>query len=140
VHDICFYAPTLSYARYLSAKKDVYMYRFNELNPWEGEWKGESSHVLDIAFLFMNYNDYLEPGQKKQAENFAEFFLRFVNGQAPWQQWKEGQEVAMVMEGGKAELKKDVPSETGRREEFIKLGKEVGFDKLLSVWGQFASG
>lgn len=71
---------------------------------------------------------------------FAKLFITFVNGKAPWQPWKLHDSVAMVMEGGKLAVRKDVPTETGRRAVFIDLAKKAGFDSLSATWSQFLHG
>src|SRR5882724_11559116 len=58
ITDIGFLAPTLTYARGWPGKS--YVYCFNERNPWEGRFKGHASHILDVAFLFQNFNDALD--------------------------------------------------------------------------------
>lgn len=138
-NDVGFYAPTIAYTKGLASNgKPVYVYHFNEGNPWDGPNKGEANHVLDIAFLFLNYNEYLGSEQKASAEAFAEAFLKFVAGKEPWVEWKEGQEQAAIIESGKIAVKKDVPEEVGRRAEFVKLAEEIGYEKLNEAWAAFA--
>lgn len=56
--DIAYVAPALAYARSFPGKS--YYYQFNEPNPWDGLFKGQSTHMLDAAFLFQQ----LEPSQQ----------------------------------------------------------------------------
>ncbi|KAF2843909.1 alpha/beta-hydrolase [Plenodomus tracheiphilus IPT5] len=72
VDDIQFYAPTvtLSTAWPISS----FVCHFNEPNPWDGPGKGEANHILDVAFLFQNFNEYLDPMQDKTAEDFGRHF------------------------------------------------------------------
>lgn len=138
-NDINFYAPTLAYAEGWSKDHPVYMYRFNAKNPWEGQWKGEANHILDVAFLFQNYNDHLSTEHRKSAKEFAMAFLKFVNGQAPCDAWKKGTGVAMVIGEEGLDVKKDEPTLVERRGAFVSLGEEIGFDKLREVWGAFVA-
>lgn len=38
----------------------AYVFHFNEPNPWEGRFKGVAGHLTDTAFLFQNYEEYLD--------------------------------------------------------------------------------
>ncbi|KAF3387325.1 hypothetical protein F1880_001410 [Penicillium rolfsii] len=41
--------------------------RWIEPNPWDGPWKGSANHILDVAFLFQNYNESLSQLQREVA-------------------------------------------------------------------------
>ena len=140
VNDILWFAPTLVYAQGWSKSHPVYVYRFNEGNPWHSQWKGEANHILDVSFLFQNFNEYLSSEQQAGADAFAEVFLRYVAGEKPWKAWEAGSEsTAMVFADGKAEEKKDVPEEVGRRGGFVKVADEVGVDTLVKAYHAFLS-
>ncbi|GAB7352676.1 hypothetical protein MBLNU459_g3038t1 [Dothideomycetes sp. NU459] len=140
-NDMQFYATTIAYATATSSKgTSTYVYRFNETNPWDGPWKGQSNHIIDVAFLFQNFNEFLDESRKGAAVKFGELFIDFVNGKAPWDAWSVGNEKAMVLEDGKTKVVKDVPEETGRRAEFLKLAQDVGFDTVNNVWTSFLHG
>ncbi|BCS27728.1 uncharacterized protein APUU_60776S [Aspergillus puulaauensis] len=81
-NDIKFLAPVIVYAHGWDA--NTFVYFFNEPNTWEGPWKGRAHHILDVAYLFQNYNDHLTPTQQETAITFGEDLIRFANGQAPW--------------------------------------------------------
>lgn len=140
LNDVGFYAPTLAYARaFRDAGKQTWVYRFNALNPWpEARWCGTTPHILDIAFLFQNYNDALSPRDRGTAEDFAETVFRFVRGE---DLWEKGGEVARVFGGGPGQqgLVEDVPEQTGRRGIVLELAKEVegGMDALSGVVNGF---
>lgn len=87
INDIAFYAPAVAYARGWGFKS--YLYGFCEKNPWDGRFKGHSSHVLDVAFLFQNFNNFLGPAQVQSAKRFARDMIRFANGDAPWAPYSE---------------------------------------------------
>ncbi|CZR65553.1 related to carboxylesterase [Phialocephala subalpina] len=73
-NDIAFHAPTLTFAKGWLGKK--FAYYFDEPNPWDGPWKGgRATHVLDVAYIFQNYNEFLDDEQKVVAERFAESLL-----------------------------------------------------------------
>ena len=59
-NDLNFYIPTLTLNSNLSRHMKTYTYRFNEPNPWDGPWKGYTTHALDIVFLSQNFNEFLD--------------------------------------------------------------------------------
>ncbi|KAK4961231.1 hypothetical protein LTR10_001721 [Elasticomyces elasticus] len=135
---IGFYAPTIAYAEGLGMK--TYMYRFNEINPWPGPWQGRATHILDIAFLFQNYNDHLDD-QLRTADAFAYAVFEFVHGKEPWEAWDGGEgKVAWVLgPDGTSRTMEDVPAKTGRRPTLLDLADEVegGLDWLAEVLNGF---
>ncbi|KAK4545632.1 hypothetical protein LTR36_002585 [Oleoguttula mirabilis] len=142
-NDVGFYAPTVSYAQLLSGDVKTYMYRFNEPNPWDGPWKGHSTHILDIAFLFQNFNEYFEPAQRGLAEGFAEDVFKFVYGEEPWQAWESDKKVAKVLgPGGKVGMADDEPENVGRRKALFELAEEIagGMDHLAEAFNSFLRG
>ncbi|KAK5127009.1 hypothetical protein LTR85_008368 [Meristemomyces frigidus] len=142
-NDIGFYAPTVAYAQAQSKDVETYMYRFNEPNPWDGPWKGHSTHILDIALLFQNFNEYLEPAQRELAETFAEDVFTFACGKEPWQAWENGKRVAKVLgPQGKTEVVEDQPEKVGRRKVLFDLAEEVsgGMDHLAEAFNGFLRG
>ncbi|KAK5681028.1 hypothetical protein LTS10_006788 [Elasticomyces elasticus] len=138
-NDIGFYAPTIAYAEGLGMK--TYMYRFNENNPWSGPWQGRATHILDIAFLFQNYNDHLDETQLRTADAFAYAVFEFVHGKEPWEAWDGGEgKVAHVLgPDGTSRTTEDVPAKTGRRPTLLDLAKELegGLDHLAEVLNGF---
>ncbi|KAJ6027340.1 hypothetical protein N7499_000895 [Penicillium canescens] len=82
VNDVVALAPVVAFAR--TWQGNLYAYYFNERNPWEGPWEGQASHILDLAYLFQNYREYLTEEQQAVAEAFAEDFLKFCHGVSPW--------------------------------------------------------
>ncbi|KAJ5903533.1 carboxylesterase [Penicillium tannophilum] len=81
-NDICFLAPVLVYAH--GWDQNAYIYFFNEPNTWEGQWKGYANHLLDVAYLFQNYNESLTEDQRKTANVFGKDLIQFANKQSPW--------------------------------------------------------
>ncbi|KAK5320495.1 hypothetical protein LTR93_006707 [Exophiala xenobiotica] len=80
--DIVFYAPTFTMAKAMSGR--ALLYHFNEPNPWDGPFKGESSHILDVAFLLQNFVEHLGAEQQKPSKKFGSDFIDFVNGEKPF--------------------------------------------------------
>ncbi|GAB7342728.1 hypothetical protein MBLNU457_g0875t1 [Dothideomycetes sp. NU457] len=150
-NDIAFYAPTIAYAKHFhTAGVKTYVYRFNATNPWDGPYKFLSNHILDIAFLFQNYNDFLQEATSRQAAvQFAEKMLAVVAGEEPWAPWSEGGDALYVFDSG-VHICKDVevvPENAGsqafangRRQPIALLAAKVGWQKLEDAWGAFVGG
>lgn len=145
--DIGFLAPTISLANGWSGA--AYVYHFNEPNPWDGPWKGEASHILDVAFLFQNFSEFLEDEQKESARTFAADFIQFVNGNAPWQEWAWGKGAKVygpsdAEEGCKCQwiaYVKDRPTAaTGRESTILQLAEGIPLDEIAAAWGAFLQG
>lgn len=64
--------------------RDAYVYYFNEGNPWDGPWKNRASHILDLAYLFQNFREFLTPTQQAVGLAFAEDIFKFCHGISPW--------------------------------------------------------
>jgi len=135
--DVSFYAGTFAFAQGLEENMPVYMYRFNEPNPWPGPWQGRSTHIHDLAFLFQNFSDFLSGAQNQLAEEFATDVLSFANNKEPWQNWTKSRKVAKVIATDRKGMKEDVPEQTGRRKFFVDLANEVGLDTLRGAFDRF---
>lgn len=138
-----FYAPARAFAQGWPGK--FFLYHFNEGIPWEGRFQGEAGHILDVAYLFQNYNEHLNAEQKKVARTYAEDFIKFVNGEDPWTPAKNGNMAARVYgpssEGVTTKLVEDgKPAEVGRDERILKLGEMAGFDNILAAFQNFFQG
>lgn len=81
-NDISFFVPVLLFAEGWPGK--AYVYYFNEGNPWEGPWKDRASHILDMAYLFQNFREFMTPAQQSVATTFAEDVFKFCHGVSPW--------------------------------------------------------
>jgi len=144
-NDIGWYAPTVAYAENFSAPanggtQNAYVYRFNEPNPWDGPWKGHANHILDVAFLFQNFNGYLSGEQKSTAEAFAEDVFDFCYGKPGWNAWESGKKAARVYgPNGKIEALEDEPEKVGRRKALFELAGMIGTDGLDALADAFNS-
>ncbi|KAK4948643.1 hypothetical protein LTR10_012647 [Elasticomyces elasticus] len=145
--DIGYYAATTSFARGWPENKKIFTWFFNEPNPWSGPFQGRTTHVLDVVFLFQNFNDKLPAEQRAAAEGFAVDLMKFVSGQEPWPAYSPAHKTAKVFgpsKGESAPVTKVVDDaegpETKRGLVILELGKEVGFDKLAEVFGRFQMG
>ena len=139
--DISFHAPTMEFAK--GWPSEAYVFHFNSPNPWEGPSKGIAGHVLDVAFLFQNYNEFLSAEQKNIAESFANQVIEFVNGQAPFPPYDPDKGGAMILgpPATGAEFKQSSDSESlGRRATLFPIASRVGYDRLIQAWLGFMSG
>ncbi|PNS18120.1 hypothetical protein CAC42_3565 [Sphaceloma murrayae] len=139
MNDIGFYAPLAAYAaNFVAAGRNAYVYHFNVPNPWDGMWKGEANHILDVAYLFQNYNEKIPSDAGREvAKKMGATFIDFVVGKAPLEKRTSGGGKAVVFGEDSVQITDDVPTQTGRREAFEKLGREIGFDALDKTFGTF---
>ncbi|KAK1623735.1 carboxylesterase [Colletotrichum phormii] len=131
--DIGFRAPAESFAN--SFHGDSYLLEFAEPNPWEGPFRGYSTHVLDVAFLFQNYNEHLGETQRKSAESFVTDIIDFVHGQAPWKRFQDAGGRVVYQDGTRAY--KEAGASTARFDLLLELGEKIGLDTLLKGWEAF---
>ncbi|OHE99045.1 carboxylesterase [Colletotrichum orchidophilum] len=131
--DIGFRAPAESFVK--SFPGDAYLLEFAEANPWEGPFRGYSTHVLDVAFLFQNYNEHLGDTQRKSAELFLTDIIDFVHGQAPWQPFQDAGGRMLYQDGTRAY--KEAGANPARYDLLLELGEKIGLDSLLEAWGAF---
>ncbi|KAJ4530043.1 hypothetical protein HRR80_000792 [Exophiala dermatitidis] len=149
-NDIGYYAATVSFARGWPSSSSpssskALVFFFNEPNPWPGPFQGQATHVLDVVFLFQNFNDRLPPAQRAAAEGFALDLMAFVSGKTPWNPYTPGARTAKVfgpsLTDAVTKVVADAESvETGRRATILELGKQVGLDKLAQAFGRFNMG
>lgn len=140
--DINFFAPAIAIAKGWPGKS--FVYHFNEPNPWDGAWKGEAGHVLDVAYLFQNYNEFLDEAQRQVAVTFAGDFIKFMNGKSAWATFgsKEGAQCyGPSGKGFTAEFVEGVATEkSGRRNTIYELAEDFGLGSLAGAWSAFFTG
>ncbi|KAF2847588.1 carboxylesteras-like protein [Plenodomus tracheiphilus IPT5] len=145
--EIAFYAPARATAQGWpnTPENKFFLYHFNEGIPWEGRFQGEPGHILDVAYLFQNYNEHLGDEQLKVARAYGEDFIKFVNGEDPWPAVQDGKFSARVYgpssEGNTCRWSGEgLPGHVGRDERVLKLGESVGYDNVLAVFQNFLQG
>lgn len=145
--EVSFYAPARAFAQGwpCTEQNKFFLYHFNEGIPWEGRFQGEAGHIIDVAFLFQNYNEHLDDGQKAVARAYGEDFIEFVNGNDPWPPVEKGRLGARVYGPSKdgvttKYVASGEPKEVGREERVLKLGEMAGFDNILDVFQNFFQG
>ncbi|KAJ4291030.1 hypothetical protein N0V90_010227 [Kalmusia sp. IMI 367209] len=141
--DITYYAPALSFARSWPGK--TYYYHFNEPNPWEGTSKGCSTHMLDAAFLFQNFNEKMGQKEREISNALAKGFIAFANGIKPWDEFdaEKGNVKAFGPSGKQIEsMVRNNGWGEGRRNTLFRLEKEekVDLDAVSVAWDSFVAG
>jgi hypothetical protein len=143
--DIGFFAPTLTFAKWWPGEAHVYF--FNEPNPWEGRFKGNSSHIIGVAFLFQNYNKFLNPAQAQSARLYAVDVIRFANGKAPWRAFDVEKTKCCVYGPSEEDDNKTAVLEvsgndlaTKRRHDIFQFADDPGLDVISSAFGMFFAG
>jgi carboxylesterase type B len=84
VSELRFYLPTRAVYkgwRSTSPPRLASKYHFHTPNPFEGIWKGLASHELDVTYLLQNFNDLLDEKNRKIAEDMADHFIEYANGE-----------------------------------------------------------
>jgi carboxylesterase type B len=145
-NDIAFFVPVLNYGHCWSG--NAFIYQFNEPNTWKGPWKGHANHILDVAYLFQNYNEHLPEAQRGVAVQFAKDVIAFANGHAPWAafKWETGSLSSRVYGGrdpGTSGGVVTVPGpepRTERADTILSLMDGIPADDLARAWGAFMAG
>ncbi|KAF4333433.1 para-nitrobenzyl esterase [Fusarium beomiforme] len=137
--DLKYFASSKHYASFWPAES--WLYYFNESNPWDGPHQGRSCHCLDIAYLFLNYNNVMNQDQKETAMKFARDVVEFTNGEAPWAEFKSSGKIRVYgshlenkgAEMNAKELKKGPSSEVQA------LWGDIGLDNLARAWDAYSA-
>ena len=141
--DIGFYEPAIAFAKGWPEGRSAYLYHFNAPNPWDGPWKGEANHILDVAFLFQNYNEYLSAEERAVAERFAENLISFINSKPPFPAFSAEKGGAMIYgppASGSTFIESFAPEQVGRSGTISKIAQSIGFDLLATTWSNFMMG
>lgn len=114
----------------------AFVYHFNEPNPWEGRFKGVASHLLDVSFLFQNYEEFLDEEQAGSGRAFGRHLIEFVNGEEPYAAFSSGSGKVQVYGPGEPRSRqvdaRDLAA-AGRRDRIFKLAQDVGLDRLTTI-------
>ncbi|KAF2176408.1 alpha/beta-hydrolase [Zopfia rhizophila CBS 207.26] len=141
--DIAYYCPAIAYAQFWPGK--TYYYQFNEPNPWDGPFKGSSTHMLDAAFLFQNYNEKLSVEAREVAVSLARDFIKFANGIAPWGYYDGDTGSVKTFGPGGTSVSGFVERNgwgNSRRDTLFRLKEEgkADLDELSLAWDKFLGG
>lgn len=133
-HDVIQLAATRTIANRWPGQ--AYVFHFNEPNPWEGRFKGVASHLLDTAFLFQNYEEYLNEEQASTGRTFGRHLIEFVSGGDPFAAFSSGSGKVQVYGPGEPRSRQVDANDlraAGRREHVFKLAEAVGLERLVAI-------
>lgn len=138
ITDVAFLMPAVEMASNFS--KDAFVFGFNELNPWDGLFKGHATHILDVVFILQNYNQFLDETQRASAVAFATDIITFVNGQAPWKPFNGSGNESAVYANGRREAAQVSLGQQDGISFILEAGKDEngpGTDLLMQVFTDF---
>ncbi|RAH50329.1 putative carboxylesterase [Aspergillus brunneoviolaceus CBS 621.78] len=147
LNDVWMFAPSLASAK--GWKGRAFVYYFNEGNPWDGAWKGRAGHILDLAYLFQNFREFMSPAQQKVSSAIAEDFFKFCHGIQPWPPVVggdlEGGFTARVygpssQEPATQQVQRPFGGKSQRRSTIFDLGDKVSLDGLSRIATMFTAG
>ncbi|KAM0552404.1 hypothetical protein ACHAPJ_007964 [Fusarium lateritium] len=142
INDVAFFMPAFEMAS--NFPKDAFLFSFNEPKPWDGLFKGHASHILDVAFLFQNFNQFLDETQRASAITFATDIVTFANGEAPWQPLNSSVSGSAFYSDGKREfLESPSAQQVGRNAFILEIGRDEagpGMDVLKQLVTDFLAG
>jgi len=124
-----FYAPAIVYSKAFQGRS--YLIHFDEKNPFPGPVYGRASHGLDVAYLFQNFNDHLEPAGVLAAKEFGTRLIAFITGKPTWKKY-DSEGTALVIGDGQAK-EISFAEFDGRKRAVWEVINEVGGDQLVSV-------
>lgn len=134
--DLWYQAPAYGIAERFRDRTSVL--HFNEPNPWKGPFQGESTHILDVAFLFQNYNEYLPKEQRNTAVCFGRDIISFANGR-PLNDSMKGDPAVIVYENGVSSVGRLEEETLHNSNKIAAICKSSGasLDELLVAWEDF---
>ncbi|KAF4967731.1 hypothetical protein FSARC_4792 [Fusarium sarcochroum] len=98
--------------------------QFSEPNPWDGPFKGHSTHILDVAFLLQNFNNHLDDTQRASAVQFAEDVITFVHGEEPWEAFSKAQGTA-ILRGGRRQYLEGDQATSKKYQELMRIAEII---------------
>ncbi|KAI8722865.1 Carboxylic ester hydrolase [Fusarium sp. LHS14.1] len=82
----------------------VYAYHFDVPSPFDNDWAGLAHHSLDNVYVWSLLRDHLPPSHREISAKMSSMWLKFANGQEPWERFdKSGR--FMIFQEGQCELK-----------------------------------
>ncbi|CAO2656928.1 Nn.00g057310.m01.CDS01 [Neocucurbitaria sp. VM-36] len=128
VSELRFYLPSLAAYRgwkATSPSKRPSRYHFHVPNPVAGQFKGLASHELDVAYLLQNFNDQFDERDQKIAQEMADQFIGFANGEG----WAPEGEVVVFGQDGMLKIDEERYDQV-YRDGRGKILEEIGAERL----------
>ncbi|RSL94914.1 hypothetical protein CEP52_012376 [Fusarium oligoseptatum] len=140
ITDVGYYALSVKLAE--SFPGDAVLGHFNEPNPWDGVHVGRANHILDVAYLWGNYDEKYGPESRLVARGLAEDVLSFVNGGDSLPAFTGEEKNVVVYRPGIDGVSRQIlrwdDRATARDSAIFKVAKEVGgLGKLLHALVSF---
>ncbi|KAJ4372377.1 hypothetical protein N0V83_004151 [Neocucurbitaria cava] len=128
VSELRFHLPSLAVYKgwkATSPPKRASQYHFHVPNPVEGQFKSLASHELDVAYLLQNFNDHFDEQNRRIAQEMADHFIEFANGEG----WAEEGKIVVFGEDGTVKV------DENRYDQIYRDGRgtileELGAEKL----------
>ncbi|KAF7555501.1 hypothetical protein G7Z17_g2139 [Cylindrodendrum hubeiense] len=136
ITEIAFYAPSIKLAE--AWPGPVFLGHFNERNPWDGPYKGKTNHLLDIAYLWGNYNQSYTRQNWTVARALAEAVVSFVSEKGSLPEFKPENSLVTVYGPSEENISSHVvgwdDERTRRNDAIFQLADELGgLDMLLET-------
>ncbi|RSL57797.1 hypothetical protein CEP54_008145 [Fusarium duplospermum] len=136
ITDVGYYALSVKFAE--SFPGDCVLGHLNEPNPWDGVHTGWANHILDIAYLWGNYDEKYGQENRHVARSLAEDVLSFVNGGDNLPAFGAEEKKVVVygpgIDGVSRQILRWNDGATARDGTIFELAKEVGgLGKLLEA-------
>ncbi|RMJ17766.1 hypothetical protein CDV36_002575 [Fusarium kuroshium] len=136
ITDVGYYALSVKLAE--SFPGDSVLGHFNEPNPWDGVHVGRANHILDVAYLWGNYDEKYGPENRRVARALAEDVLSFVNGGNSLPVFRGEEKNVVVYGPGIDDVSRQIlrwdDRSTARDGSIFKVAKEAGgLGKLLQA-------
>lgn len=65
----------------------VYAYHFDVPSPFDNDWSGLAHHSLDNVYVWSLLREHLPPSHCEISANMSSMWLKFANGQEPWERF-----------------------------------------------------
>lgn len=139
ITDIVFYTPALRSAETFPGPS--YVAHFNEPNPWEGPWKGQTNHILDIAYLWGNYDGKYSSQSAKVANALAETVISYTWQKDDLPDFHDAEKVTVFGPSDNKIIKVVTSAQdmaTQREHQILNLGADMGgLDAIRAAIDQF---
>lgn len=111
---------------------------FNEHNPWEGPYKAQANHLLDVAYTWGNYNEVYKKDSWTVARALAESVISFTCGKDSLPQFDNGGRLVTIFGPSEERISSIVISidevMARRNRDIFRLARAVGgLDMLLDI-------
>ncbi|RMJ06783.1 hypothetical protein BHE90_015287 [Fusarium euwallaceae] len=110
----------------------VYAYHFDVPSPFDNDWAGLAHHSLDNVYVWSLLRDHLPHSHREISANMSSMWLKFSNGEEPWERFDKNGRFMIFQEGQCALKTAEEDAERGYRiwEEIEREGLLDDFHKV----------